>query len=197
MKLCCLQDNGRPELQAENAAYAREVAELFASSRRGIESAPASAPPRQACAPRQVARARRLPARARALAQYSHLQRYVTDWLFRLTDSHATFMCDGRREGGIFVAVSLMVPGHLPSISNAQGNLKQTADSCRVFQDSNSTSSSSIRRQQDRSSSTPAGTRREDMLPIDSSTGPRSRSLAAIEVGASDLSSPTPAVELC
>lgn len=39
MKLCCLQDNGRPELQAENAAYAREVAELFASSRRGIERA--------------------------------------------------------------------------------------------------------------------------------------------------------------
>ena len=39
MKLGCLQDNGRPELHAENAAYAREVAELFASSRRGIERA--------------------------------------------------------------------------------------------------------------------------------------------------------------
>ena len=32
-----MQDNGRSELHAENAAYAREVAELFASSRRGID----------------------------------------------------------------------------------------------------------------------------------------------------------------
>ena len=32
-----VQDSGRPELHAENAAYAREVAELFASSRRGID----------------------------------------------------------------------------------------------------------------------------------------------------------------
>lgn len=32
-----VQDAGRPELNAENAAYAREVAELFASSRRGID----------------------------------------------------------------------------------------------------------------------------------------------------------------
>lgn len=32
-----VQDAARPELNAENAAYAREVAELFASSRRGID----------------------------------------------------------------------------------------------------------------------------------------------------------------
>ena len=41
----------------------------------GASSAPATAPPPQACAPLQVARARRLPGQARALAQYSHLQR--------------------------------------------------------------------------------------------------------------------------
>ena len=34
--LKAVQDDRKPQLSAENAAYAREVAELFASSRRGI-----------------------------------------------------------------------------------------------------------------------------------------------------------------
>ena len=187
-----MQDNGKSELHAENAAYAREVAELFASSRRGIDrsatgsfSSPAAVRTPSAGSGLPAARVGPLssgtlsqPIQARGILMRS-CNPCTCGRVIRMVSCP---LCPGLKAESWSMGTCITASLHpcscqtLPCVTSrpAQWTLKMLLGA-----QEGARGSGSIQKQQDRSSSSPASLRREDVLAGDQAAAIRPRAITA------------------